>query len=287
MRYSNYLDEYRIYLSKEKKMTSNTTECYLTDICQYLNFVDGQPITQSVLSPNMLAQYIAYLEQKGHIPSTISRKISAIKSFCKFMFKKGYSDSDPSVALETPKVDKRVPGILSPDKVKLLLAQPDLKEPKGIRDKAMLETLYATGFKVSELLELTIDDINIDMNYIRCRSNDKERLLPLNRMAIQYLQNYITQARDKLLKNRDQKALFVNCHGEPMSRQGFWKIVKYYASKAGIDQPITPYTLRHSFAINMLSNGVDIKTVQQLLGHTDISTTYTYMQLIHSKGAAR
>ncbi|MDI3507827.1 MAG: integrase/recombinase XerD [Clostridiales bacterium] len=287
MWYSNYIDGYKRYLVEERKMTSNTVECYLTDVRQYLGFTDGQAALQNMLSSDTIAEYMDYLKHKGCISTTISRKISSIKSFCKFMVQKGYSDIDPSVDLQTPKMDKRVPAILSPDKVKLLLAQPNLQEPKGIRDKAMLEILYATGFKVSELLELTMDDINTEMNYVKCRSGDKERLLPINRVACQYLQNYIIQARDKLLNGKEESVVFVNCHGQPMSRQGFWKIVKYYAKKAGINQPITPYTLRHSFAINMLSSGMDIKTVQQLLGHTDISTTYTYMQFVHPKGVAR
>ncbi len=221
--------------------------------------------------------YLLYLSGNT-LPATISRSIAAIHMFCQYACQEGKMVSDPSKALQPPRVERKMPEILSIAEVDLLLRQPKTDTPKGIRDKAMLEMLYATGIRVSELIHLKTQDVNLMMGYITCR-DEKERIVPFGGPAKKALEQYLGSARAALMHGREDNVLFVNCSGGPMSRQGFWKILKSYAKSAGITADITPHTLRHSFATHLLQNGADLKSVQEMMGHADISTTQMYLHL--------
>jgi len=230
------------------------------------------------MNATVLNSYLLYLEREHFSPATISRSIAAIHMFCQYACQEGKMVSDPSKALQPPRVERKMPEILSIAEVDLLLRQPKTDTPKGIRDKAMLEMLYATGIRVSELIHLKIQDVNLMMGYITCR-DEKERIVPFGGPAKKALEQYLGSARAALMHGRDDDVLFVNCSGGPMSRQGFWKILKSYAKSAGITADITPHTLRHSFATHLLQNGADLKSVQEMMGHADISTTQMYLHL--------
>lgn len=226
-----------------------------------------------------LNSYVTYLEREEFAASSISRSIASIRAFFQYFFNQGLIPKNPADTLKAPKVEKKIPAILSVEEVDLLLAQPDEKTIKGIRDKAMLELLYATGIRVSELIHLSVRDVNLKLNYISCSSMEKSRAVPFGNTAKKAVETYVEQARDVLLKENDSPNLFINCNGTAMSRQGFWKILKYYAKLAGIEKEITPHTLRHSFAVHLLQNGADLRSVQEMLGHSDISTTQIYLSL--------
>ena len=211
--------------------------------------------------------------------STISRNIASIRALFHYLFKKGVVSEDPSENLRAPRIEKKMPEILTVQEVDRLLSQPNPHTGKGIRDKAMMELLYATGMRVSELLALKTEDVNLSFGYVICHDNGKERVIPIGNVSRDMLQKYMDEARDFFVKNQREPALFTNCSGKPMSRQGFWKVLKGYAESAGIHKDITPHTLRHSFAVHMLQNGADIKSVQEMLGHSDISSTQMYLGL--------
>ena len=209
--------------------------------------------------------------------ATVSRNIASIKAFFIFLLRKGDITEDPSEVLKPPKIEKKTPVILTTEEVNLLLEQPGGKTPKDIRDKAMLELLYATGIRVSELINLRMKDVNLSLDYIQCKDSNNDRVIPFTKETKQALEDYINNAREALC-NGDQDYLFTNCQGSPMTRQGFWKIIKYYSGKAGIKKDITPHTIRHSFAMHLVNNGADLKAVQEMLGHSDISTTQIYVK---------
>ena len=227
--------------------------------------------------------YIYELQAKNKAPSTVSRNAASIRAFYSYLDKIKAVDENPAEGLETPKVEKKIPAILSTNEVEMLLEQPDLSETKGLRDKAMLEVMYATGIRVSELISLKVADVNLDMEYLNCKSSGKTRIIPLGSKAIEAVSQYLSRARFSLVKDEKEDTLFVNCFGSPMTRQGFWKIIKIYASNAGIKTDITPHMLRHSFAVHLIENGADIQSVQEMMGHSDIATTQMYVRLNRNK----
>lgn len=267
------------YLQTEKKASKNTEVSYQRDLRKLAVFLKEHGIEKpEQMNATVLNSYLLYLEREHFSPATISRSIAAIHMFCQYACQEGKMVSDPSKALQPPKVERKMPEILSIAEVDLLLRQPKTDTPKGIRDKAMLEMLYATGIRVSELIHLKTQDVNLMMGYITCR-DEKERIVPFGGPAKKALEQYLESARAALMHGREDDVLFVNCSGGPMSRQGFWKILKSYAKSAGITADITPHTLRHSFATHLLQNGADLKSVQEMMGHADISTTQMYLHL--------
>jgi integrase/recombinase XerD len=272
-----YIDEYIDYLTNTKHSSANTVASYRRDLlklCKYLES-DGCEDYGDVTSTG-LNMYIMGLESKGLSSATISRSIASIKSFYLYLIKKGHVNSDPTEQLKPPKIEKKLPETLTIGEINLLLDQPNRDNPKEIRDKAMLELLYATGIRVSELVSLRISDVNLIMNYIVCRDGNRERIIPIELAAKLALEKYLKDSRDILCQKNDY--LFTNLKGGPMTRQGFWKIVKHYADMAGIKKDITPHMIRHSFAVHLVANGADLRAVQEMLGHSDISTTQIYLQ---------
>lgn len=273
------------YLHKTKKTSNNTEVSYERDLkklCRYLE--ENQHITSwGEVTVTDLNSYMLYLEREKFAASTISRNVASIHAFYQYLCKKGIAERDISEELKPPKIEKKVPDILTVQEVDLLLQQPSTSSAKGIRDKAMLELLYATGIRVSELIRLREDDVNMKMSYIRCMDRNKERIIPFGNTAKQSMALYLEQGRFCLLGDKECEECFVNCSGKAMSRQGFWKILKGYADAAGIDVDITPQTLRHSFATHLVQNGADLKSVQEMLGHADISTTQIYLNMSINK----
>lgn len=272
------------YLINTKGSSKNTVLSYERDLKKLMKYLKINEITQlNKVNETILNSYVLDLEKKGRATSTISRNIASIKAFFNYLYKHDIIFEDPAEDLKAPRIEKKDPLVLSAEEVDLLLRQPKDTNIKGIRDKAMLELLYATGIRVSELISLTIDDINLSLGYIRCMDEKKERIIPIGTIALKVLTRYYEEARFIMLKNKEQRILFVNCLGQQMSRQGFWKIIKYYSSKANINKRITPHILRHSFAAHLVENGADLKSVQEMLGHSDISTTQIYAKMSSNK----
>lgn len=268
------------YLREEKHASLNTEVSYQRDLRKLAVYITEQNIpAMSRVNATNLNSYMLYLEKNGSAPSSISRNIASIKAFYTYMWRQGIIDKDPSENLKAPKLEKKFPDILTIEEVDLLLKQPEGKNAKEIRDKAMLELLYATGIRVSELISLKVSDMNFPLGYVHCMIHDKDRIIPFGNQAKTALEVYMSQARNQLLKGEESEVLFVNCSGKPMSRQGFWKLIKLYGAKAGIAKEITPHTLRHSFAVHLVENGADLRSVQEMLGHSDISTTQMYTNM--------
>ena len=256
----NEIKGFMDYLAGEKGASKNTQLSYERDINQLKKYLEEKGITDVTrVTRTVLNSYVLYLEKEGRATTTISRMLASIKAFFHYEFREGVIKKDPAELLKAPKIEKKAPVILSVDEVNRLLAQPEGKTPKEIRDKAMLELLYATGIRVSELIGLKLDDINMNIGFITCRDERKERTVPFGKTAKKAMESY------------------VNCNGSVMSRQGFWKILKHYGSLAGIEADITPHTLRHSFAAHLISSGADMHAVQTMLGHSDLATTQMYM----------
>ena len=276
----NAIQDYIQYLHNVKRTSRNTEVSYERDLKKAEVYFKEHEITEvSQITATNLNSYMLYLEREKLSPATVSRNIAALRSFFQYLVKAHRLGEDPSEGLKAPRVEKKAPSILTMEEVDLLLAQPDGSTPKGLRDRAMLELLYATGIRVSELIHLKVQDLNWQMGYITCREQEKDRIIPFGNTARKALEQYAGEAREKLLKGRASEFLFVNCSGGAMSRQGFWKILKGYVSSAGITADITPHTLRHSFAAHMLQNGADLKSLQEMLGHSDISTTQMYLNM--------
>ncbi len=275
------VDEFIHYLAVERGLAENTLDSYYRDLANYLDFIQKEKVTelQNTTKTHVMA-YLLYLQKGGRATATISRHLAALKSFYHFLLRERRIDKDPTTNLESPKLEKKLPRVLSVDEVELLLKQPKVTEPAGLRDKAMLELLYATGIRVTELISLNLDHINLEVGYIRCfGKGSKERIVPLGSVARRYVGEYLQRGRVKLIKVKAELSLFVNHHGRRLTRQGFWKIIKKYARSAGIAKDITPHTLRHSFATHLLENGADLRSVQEMLGHADITTTQIYTHL--------
>ena len=280
-----HLQNYTNYLTVEKGLAKNTLESYRRDLDKFIAYMHKQKMT----TPEMIDQksinlFIVDLKKNGRATSTISRSIASIRSFFTFLLQEGIIEINPALELESPRIEKKLPRVLTTREVDLLLCQPKPGEHNGLRDKAMLELLYASGIRVSELVDLNITDFDPRVGYLRCRGKGmKERIVPIGTMAINYVSEYLDNSRAKLLKKNGEPALFVNHHGYRMTRQGFWKILKKYARKTNIEGDITPHTLRHSFATHLLENGADLRSVQEMLGHSDISTTQIYTQITRRK----
>lgn len=271
------------YLHNVKNTSENTEMSYRRDLGKVQQFMGSRGITQvQKVSSEDLSDYVKYLEDHKFAAATVSRNIASIKAFYHFMMQESMVQEDLSEQLKAPKIEKKAPEIMSPEEVVRLLEQPSGETHKEIRDKAMLELLYATGIRVTELITLKLSDVNMQMGVILCRDRNKERIIPFGTAARDALSRYLDGTRDAMLENKASEVLFVNCSGQPMSRQGFWKLIKYYAKKAGIKADITPHTLRHSFAAHLVENGADLRSVQEMLGHSDISTTQIYANLNHS-----
>lgn len=272
------------FLERDKRLSLNTLQSYRRDIEQYLTYLREINLHNiSSTNKTTVIAYLLYLQKKGRATSTISRNLASIRSFYQYISKNKIIDQDPTADLESPKVEKKLPQILSTKEVELLLEQPKCVDLKGYRDKAMLELLYATGIRVSELIFLNVADVNIDLGFIRCNKGSRERMIPIGSMAISALQEYLAKSRNLLIQKNDEKALFVNINGKRLTRQGFWKIIKQYKNQAKISKDITPHTLRHSFAAHLLENGADLRSIQEMLGHSDISSTQIYAQIAKNK----
>ena len=265
------------YLHDVKKTSRNTELSYQRDLVKMMRFLHDQKIDkpEDVTETN-LNSYILDLEKKGMSAATVSRNIAAMKGCYLYLWKEGNITADPAENLKAPKVEKKLPDILSVEEMNRLLEQPGDRTPKGLRDRAMLELLYATGIRVTELISLRLEDVNWKLDYIVCRDRNKERIVPFGFKARKALERYMKSARRQLVGDKECDMLFPNCSGESMSRQGFWKLLKQYVKQAGIETEITPHSLRHSFAAHLVENGADLHVVQEMLGHSDISTTMMY-----------
>ena len=282
--HAKYLEIYERYLTEEKKASLNTRSSYLRDIRQFGEYLDThEELNFADCNEDDLCTYISYLRGEGKSVSTVSRSIASLKNFYSQMVIKGFMDENPTGKLVPDKNSQRLPEILTNQEVDLLLEQPRCVDMKGYRDKAMLELLYATGIRVSELISLNVEDVNLNAVSIRCVSHDKERLIPLYAAAVKALRDYMEKVRPQMIASDDERSLFVNVNGERMSRQGFWKIIKTYQTKAHIEKTITPHTLRHSFAAHLLENGADLQSIQEMLGHADISSTQIYSKVVKSQ----
>lgn len=278
------LQDFISYLHNIKKTSANTEMSYKRDLSKVEKYMAIQGLTDvTKITATHLQSYILYLEKNGFAAATVSRNVASIKALFHYLFKNGSIKEDVSESLKAPKIEKKLPEILTTDEVNKLLDQPRGSSPKESRDRAMLELLYATGIRVSELINLKTTDINFQVGYIICRDAHKERVIPFGAPAKRALTDYLKNARAILLADQTSDVLFTNCSGQPMSRQGFWKLVKFYAKKAGITADITPHTLRHSFAAHLVENGADLRSVQEMLGHSDISTTQIYANMSQNK----
>jgi integrase/recombinase XerD len=279
------LAEFINYLAVERGLARNTLLAYRTDLMSYLAFCRQYNMTDlNQAGKDAVMSYIYQLQVNNSSPATISRRLAAIKAYYRFAFNEGVLTKDPVQDLESPKPAQRLPRILNVEEVDLLLSQPRISQPAGLRDKAMLELLYATGLRVSELVSLDLNNLNLENNFIRCYGKgSKERIVPIGEIAVHFVKEYLQRGRGKLEKSGTSPALFLNQRGQRLTRQGFWKIIKKYAAQARIDTVITPHTLRHSFATHLLENGADIRSVQEMLGHSDISTTQIYTHLTQKR----
>lgn len=267
------------YLHREKQTSANTEVSYERDLRKMREFLSAQGIVEAEnVTATHLNAYVMNLEKQGRKPATISRSIASMKAFFHFLEKQRRIEEDPAEKLKAPKIEKKMPAILSTEEVTLLLEQPCGNTPKELRDRAMLELLYATGIRVTELVSLKVTDLNLQMEYVTCTDGHRERIIPFGDVARDALKKYMEQGRPRMVGDENCPWLFTNCTGQDMSRQGFWKLIKSYGKKAGITAEITPHTLRHSFAAHLVSNGADLKSVQEMLGHSDISTTQIYSQ---------
>ena len=266
------------FLKDDKKLSDNTLQSYRRDIEQYAKYVSDNKINYLKVTEETILEYMEYLREENKKESTISRSLASIRSFYQYLIRVKKIKKDPTMTIESPKISKRTPNILTSKEVELLLDQPKDVDLKGTRDKAMLEFAYATGMRVTEMISLDIDDVKLDEGYVVCRGRSNSRNIPLGSMSLKALKEYIDDARPYLIRDESEEALFVNVNGTRLTRQGFWKIVKYYKEQAHIEKDITPHVLRHSFATHLLQNGADLKAIQTMLGHSDISSTQVYMQ---------
>lgn len=274
------IKQFANYMEEEKNASNSTVISYQRDLKKLFLYLDERGIhsVDKITSTN-LNSYVLQMEKQGFSTSSVSRSVASMRAFFHYLFKMKKTEEDPSEKVRPPHVDKKIPEILTMDEAVLLLEQPDISTDKGIRDKAMLELLYATGMRVSELLALKSDEVHLSMNYLICRERNKERVIPFGKEAEHALTEYLNKSRSKFTHGQESDYLFTNCSGDSMSRQGFWKIMKAYVQKAGIQKDITPHTLRHSFGAHLVQNGADLRSVQEIMGHADISTTQLYMDM--------
>ncbi len=278
------LELFKNYLESTKKCSKNTLDAYLRDVNQFITYC-SQNGAKSIekINDNFIIKYIDYLTFIGKSDATKTRVMASLHSYFNFLISNGTISVDPTKDIKGPKTARKMPDILDSNEIMQLLSQPYGNDYKGIRDKAMIELLYATGIKVSELIELTINDVNLQIGIIHTHNSKHERIVPIYPAANKHLSEYCNIARPALIQNNNVEHLFTNMNGQPMSRQGFWKIIKQYADRAGIKKDITPHTLRHSFAAHLLENGAQLKDIKDMLGHSDISSTQIYAQLVKNK----
>ena len=281
---TDYIDGYKQYLTEERHASANTLSSYLRDVRQFLAYLQSAG-TRSVLqaAASDIEEYMRWMTGRGKSAATVTRSVASLKSYYHYLVLEGRLKKNPVQDVTPLKVKRHLPQILTGKEVELFLEQPQCVDAKGYRDHAMLELLYATGIRVSELIALDVSDLNLSAGIIHCAGKSKERVIPLYPAAIKALRDYVEEIRPSMIAAPDETALFVNMNGERMSRQGFWKIIKYYQQKAQIDKDITPHTLRHSFAAHLLENGADLRSIQEMLGHADISSTQIYANLISQK----
>lgn len=274
------LEEFFSYLHNTKKTSENTEQSYRRDLVKLNHFLQDRGLSDYLdATEDVLREYVQYLKEHQFAPTTISRNIAAIKNLYHYMYQRGWMQEEVAERLKPPKIEKKIPEIMTTEEIENLLKQPSGNTPKEIRDKAMLELLYATGMRVSELIGLTLDSIDLPVGTVECGEGGRTRKIPFGDRAKKSIMEYLLYGREGLLVEDNCDALFVNCSGQEMSRQGFWKILKSYAKKAGINSEITPHTLRHSFAAHMVENGTDLKSIQEIMGHSDISTTQIYITI--------
>ena len=266
------------FLQNDKKLSDNTLQSYKRDIVQFMEYTEKNNINYLKIEQEDIQKYLKSLEKLNKKTSTISRNLASIRSFYQYLLRTKKVKIDPTESIGSPKIEKKAPSVLSAQEVELLLEQPKNVHLKGIRDKAMLEFAYATGMRVTEIISLYLEDVNIEEGYVVCKNGSRQRNIPLGSLSLEALKEYIKNARPILVKDEKVKELFVNINGKKLTRQGFWKIVKYYKEQAHITKDITPHVLRHSFATHLLQNGADLKAIQTMLGHSDISSTQVYMQ---------
>lgn len=275
---------YETYLTKVKQASDNTIASYMRDIRQFVQWLNEVAQTDVLDATQLnISDFLAHLEADGRTSATISRNLASLKNFYSYVVSSGFLEKTPVTDIQINRGEKKLPQILNSREIELLLAQPVCNDAKGFRDKAMLEVMYATGIRVTELIDLNIDDVNVEQGIIKCTNAKRTRIIPLYPAALKALAVYIRDIRNSMLATPDEKALFVNVNGARMSRQGFWKILKYYQATAHIEKEITPHTLRHSFAVHLLENGADLGSLQELMGHSDISSTQLYTQMVNRR----
>ena len=280
---TDYIAEYKTYLLNVKKSSSNTVESYIRDVHQYSEYCTSLTKSPEKMNSDDFHGYLDFLAVLGKSEATKTRILASLRCFYKFLISIGVCEENPTEAVKIRRTEKKLPGILDSNEITLLLSQPDGTDYKSRRDKAMLELLYATGIKVSELIELTVSNVNLQIGILHLHNEKKERIVPMCPAAIKAISSYIVTVRPVIVTDQGEDRLFTNMNGQPMSRQGFWKIIKHYAEKAGIKKDITPHTLRHSFAAHLLENGAQLKDIKEMLGHSDISSTQVYAQFVKSK----
>ena len=279
----DFIKAYENYLYKVKKASDNTVFSYIRDIRQFSDWAGTCDVAQVDATQLNIRSYLDQQKAIGKSDATVSRSMASLKNFYAYLVSAGFVESTPVMEIKIDRGEKKLPQILTNKEIELLLVQPACVDEKGYRDKAMLELMYATGIRVSELIDLNLDDVNIDVGVIKCANAKKGRVIPLYPAALKALKVYLKEVRGSMLADPEEQALFVNVNGARMSRQGFWKILKHYQQAAGIEKEITPHTLRHSFAVHLLENGADIDSLQELMGHCDISSTQVYTQMVNQK----
>ncbi len=280
-----HIEDYLDYLGLERGLAENTLESYGRDLRQFSRYLSSHYAKPwETLDRGQILLYLDSLKRQGKSAATVSRSLASIRSFFRFLNREGALSGNPAALLDTPKVEKRLPRVLSPTEVETLLYRPVLSSPVGLRDRAMFEVLYATGIRVSELVSLQVADINLAAGFIKCKGKGgKERMVPLGTVAVKAVEGYLGTGRKQLVRSGEVRALFVNCHGRQMTRQGFWKLLKKHVRGTNIEANISPHTLRHSFATHLLDNGADLRAVQEMLGHADISTTQIYTHVTRTR----
>ena len=280
----DHIAGYAAYLAAERHSSANTIASYVRDVTQFDRYLQEEAhIGLTQCRDEDVERYMLYMAGRGKSPASVARCIASLKSFYGYLLSRDLVDSNPARNTAPIRTERKYPQILTGKEVELFLEQPQCVDPKGYRDHAMLELLYATGIRVSELISLDLEDVNLSAAFLRCSSRGKERIIPLYATAVRALSDYIREFRPQIVLDSRETALFVNMNGERMSRQGFWKIIKYYQEKAQINKDITPHTLRHSFAAHLLENGADLRSIQEMLGHADISSTQIYSHLVKQK----
>lgn len=280
---TTYEEEFSSYLENEKKVSSSTLSSYRRDLEKFFEYLLKRKVTDTKkVNKTEILTYLLQMQKMGKKTATVSRSLASLRSYFGFLNRSGIIKKDPTLGVDSPRAEKKLPDILTADEINRLLLAPDSKEVKGMRDRAMLELLYATGIRASELVNLNMSDLNLDMGFLHCKTG-KERVIPLGSIAKNALYEYVAKSRELLVRDASEKSLFVNINGKRITRQGFWKIVKSYKEAADIKRDITPHTLRHSFAAHLLENGADLKSISEMLGHSDVSSTQVYSKIMKNK----